>query len=132
MTAIGLLNEKSLHAALKHWYAKPGDLLEFALEGYVVDILRGNHVIEIQTGSFSSIKRKMRDLSCRYRVTGPRTLDSGGSRYAPRRYDATEVAKASGCQSTIRGTRELSRPLEMPELFHRGRFDSRRTVAPLQ
>ncbi|HEX2521314.1 MAG TPA: hypothetical protein VHP35_04250 [Terriglobia bacterium] len=69
MTAIGLLNEKSLHSALKHWYAKPGDLLEFALDGYVVDILRGNHVIEIQTGSFSSIKRKMRDLSCRYRVT---------------------------------------------------------------
>jgi hypothetical protein len=69
VTAIGLLNEKSLHSALKHWYAKPGDLLEFALDGYVVDILRGNHVIEIQTGSFSSIKRKMRDLSCRYRVT---------------------------------------------------------------
>jgi hypothetical protein len=137
VTAIGLLNEKSLHSALKHWYAKPGDLLEFALDGYVVDILRGNHVIEIQTGSFSSIKRKMRDLSCRYRVTliypvaherwileVPGTLQ--GSDHA------TEVAKASGCKSTIRGTRELSRPLEMPELFHRGRFDSRRTVAPLQ
>ena len=69
MTAIGLLNEKSLHSALKHWYAKSGDLLEFALDGYIVDILRGDHVIEIQTGNFSSIKRKMRDLSCRYRVT---------------------------------------------------------------
>ena len=69
MTTIGLLNEKSLHSALKHWYAMPGDQLEFPLDGYIVDILRGNHVIEIQTGSFSSIKRKMRDLSCRYRVT---------------------------------------------------------------
>ena len=69
MTAIGLLNEKSLHSALKYWYAKPGDLLESALDGYVVDILRGDHVIEIQTGNFSSIKRKMRDLSGRYRVT---------------------------------------------------------------
>src|SRR4030095_9832111 len=28
-----------------------------------------DHVIEIQTGNFASIKRKMRDLSCRYRVT---------------------------------------------------------------
>ena len=69
MTAIGLLNEKSLHSALKHWYARPGDLLEVPLDGYIVDILRGDHVIEIQTGNFSSIKRKMRDLSCRYRVT---------------------------------------------------------------
>ena len=69
MTAIGLLNEKSLHSALKHWYARPGDLLEFPLDGYIVDILRGDHVIEIQTGNFASIKRKVRDLSCRYRVT---------------------------------------------------------------
>ena len=50
MTAIGLLNEKSLHSALKHWYAKPGDLLEFALDGYVVDILRGNHVVLPSSG----------------------------------------------------------------------------------
>jgi len=66
---IGLVNEKSLHSALKQWYARPGDLLEFPLDGYIVDILRGNQVIEIQTGNFASIKRKMRDLSCRYRVT---------------------------------------------------------------
>ena len=69
MTAIGLLNEKSLHSALKHWYARPGDLLEFRLDGYVVDILRRDHIIEIQTGNFASIKRKMRDLSSRHRVT---------------------------------------------------------------
>ena len=69
MTAIGLLNEKSLHSALKDWYARPGDLLEFPLDGYIVDILRGNQVIEIQTGNFASIKRKGRDLSCRHRVT---------------------------------------------------------------
>jgi hypothetical protein len=69
VTAIGLLNEKSLHSVLKHWYARPGDLLEFPLDGYIVDILRGNQVIEIQTGNFASIKRKVRDLSCRHRVT---------------------------------------------------------------
>ena len=66
MTAIGLFNEKSLHSALKHWYARPGDLLEFPLDGYIVDILRGNQVIEIQ---IASIKRKVRDLSCHHRVT---------------------------------------------------------------
>jgi hypothetical protein len=69
VTAIGLLNEKSLHSALKHWYARPGDLLECPLDGYVVDILRGDQVIEIQTRNFASIRRKMRDLSCRHRVT---------------------------------------------------------------
>ena len=69
MTTIGLLNEHPLHAALKHWYARPGDVLEAALDGYIVDLLRGKHVIEIQTGGFASIRRKMRTLSRHYRVT---------------------------------------------------------------
>src|ERR671936_2495813 len=69
MTTIGLLNEQPLHAALKHWYARPGDVLEAALDGYIIDLLRGNHVIEIQTGSFASIRRKIRALSRHYRVT---------------------------------------------------------------
>jgi hypothetical protein len=55
VTAIGLLNEKSLHSALKHWYARPGDRLESPLDGYVVDILRGDHVIEIQTRNFARL-----------------------------------------------------------------------------
>src|SRR5256885_11235532 len=69
MTTIGLLNEHPLHAALKHWYARPGDRLEATLDGYIVDILHGNHVIEIQTGSFAAIRRKVRTLSRHYRVT---------------------------------------------------------------
>jgi hypothetical protein len=69
MTTIGLLNEQPLHAALKRWYARPGDVLEAALDGYVVDLLRSNHVIEIQTGNFAAIRRKMRTLSRHYSVT---------------------------------------------------------------
>jgi len=69
MTTIGLLNEQPLHAALKRWYARPGDVLEAALDGYIVDLLRGNHIVEIQTSSFASIRRKMRTLSQHYRVT---------------------------------------------------------------
>ena len=69
MTTIGLLNEQPLHAALKRWYARPGDALEAELDGYIVDLRRGNHIIEIQTGSFASIRRKMRTLSRHYRVT---------------------------------------------------------------
>jgi hypothetical protein len=32
--------EKSLHAALKAWYTRPGDQLETRVSGYVIDIIR--------------------------------------------------------------------------------------------
>ncbi len=56
---IGTLGEKSLHASLKSWYAQPGDLLETRVAGYVIDIVRGDILIEIQTGNFSALKRKL-------------------------------------------------------------------------
>lgn len=59
---IGTLNEKPLHAALKQCYAKPGDRLEVAVDNYVIDIVRGDLLIEIQTRSFSAIKRKLTRL----------------------------------------------------------------------
>ncbi len=61
-SSIGLLNEKSLHAQLKLWYAEPGDRFEVPVDGYVVDIVRGDLLIEIQTGSFSAIRHKLRSL----------------------------------------------------------------------
>lgn len=65
---IGSLNEKPLHAALKAWYAKAGDEIEVKIDGYFIDIVRGDLLIEIQTGSFSSIKRKLIDLVTRHPV----------------------------------------------------------------
>jgi hypothetical protein len=62
MPGIGLLNEKALHASLKQWYARPGDRFEVAVSGYVIDIVRAELLIEIQTGSFSSIKSKLTNL----------------------------------------------------------------------
>ncbi len=59
---IGLLGEKSLHAALKEHYAQAGDLLEAPVAGYVIDIVRGDLLIEIQTGNFSALKRKLARL----------------------------------------------------------------------
>lgn len=59
---IGTYQEKSLHAALKDWYAEPGDRTEQPVDGYVVDIVRGNELIEIQTRNFSAIKRKLATL----------------------------------------------------------------------
>jgi hypothetical protein len=59
---IGTLNEKPLHAALKAWYAEEGDLFEVPVDGFVADILRSGLVIEIQTGSASSLRRKLAQL----------------------------------------------------------------------
>ena len=66
--AIGTLNEGPIHAALKASYAEPGDVLEASVDGYVVDILRGDLIVEIQTAGFSAIARKLRDLVARHRV----------------------------------------------------------------
>ena len=37
---IGTLGERSLHSALKEWYALPGDQLEEEVDGFHIDIVR--------------------------------------------------------------------------------------------
>ena len=56
---IGRLNEKRLHSALKEWYAEPGDRIEVPMDGYVIDIVRGDLLVEIQTRNFPAIKPKL-------------------------------------------------------------------------
>src|SRR5919112_1615330 len=68
MSGIGLLNEKALHASLKQWYARPHDRFEVPVDGFVIDIVRDDLLIEIQTGNFSSIKSKLTALARRHRV----------------------------------------------------------------
>src|SRR5687767_14919289 len=68
MPGIGLLNEKALHASLKQWYARPGDRLEVPVDGFVIDIVRDDLLIEIQTSNFSSIKSKLNNLARSHRV----------------------------------------------------------------
>ena len=60
---IGTLNEKPLHAALKKWYAQPDDQFEVSLDGFIIDILRGDLLVEIQTRNFTAIKRKISELT---------------------------------------------------------------------
>jgi hypothetical protein len=62
MSGIGLLNERPLHASLKQWYAQPGDRFEVAVGGFVIDIVRDDLLIEIQTGNFASIRAKLANL----------------------------------------------------------------------
>ena len=59
MTGIGTLRETDLHAALKRLYAEPGDVLEARVDGYVIDLLRGELAIEFQTHNFHAIRRKL-------------------------------------------------------------------------
>ena len=59
---INTLNEKSLHAALKQWYAQPGDPFEVKLDGYFIDLIHGDLLVEIQTGSFHPLKKKLHKL----------------------------------------------------------------------
>ena len=68
MSGIGLLNEKPLHASLKEWYAQPGDRFEVAVEGFVVDVVRDDLLLEIQTGNFASIKSKLTNLARSHQI----------------------------------------------------------------
>lgn len=65
---IGTLNEKALHAALKQALAEPGDRFEVPLDGYVIDIVRGTQLIEIQTAGVAPLKRKLRRLAQQHPV----------------------------------------------------------------
>jgi hypothetical protein len=65
---ISTLNEKPLHEALKQWYAKSGDKLEVSVDGFIIDIVRGGLLIEIQTQNFSAIRRKLEKLTVQHPV----------------------------------------------------------------
>ena len=62
MSGIGLLNEKPLHTSLKEWYARSGDQFEVAVDGFVIDIVQDDLLLEIQTCNFASIKPKLFSL----------------------------------------------------------------------
>jgi hypothetical protein len=65
---IGTLNEHSLHADLIQHLARAGDQLEADVGGYLADILRGDKIIEVQTRSLSSLKKKIGAFSENYLV----------------------------------------------------------------
>jgi len=61
--------EQSLHNQLKEHYARPGDVVEGRVSGYVADIVRGDSLIEIQTGNFQGeFRKKIRRLLRDHRV----------------------------------------------------------------
>lgn len=60
--SIGTLAEKSLHADLKTWLSQPGDQFEVKLGRFVIDIVRGEQLIEIQTRHLYAMKSKLARL----------------------------------------------------------------------
>ena len=67
-TGLSTYREGSLHASLKAIYAGPGHRVEESVDGYVIDVVRDDELVEIQTASFSSAARKLRRLVEDHRI----------------------------------------------------------------
>jgi hypothetical protein len=119
--AIGTLNEGALHAQLKDWYRRRGDRLEQVVDGFVVDLIRGNLLVEIQTGGFAPLRRKLELLTGQHRVrlVAPVPL----VRTIIRLSDEGELMSAR--RSPRRGRIEdiFSRLVSIPSLLCRPRFE---------
>ena len=54
------MQESSLHAALKDFYTRSEqDAQEVSVDGYLIDVVSGELLIEVQTGNFSALKEKL-------------------------------------------------------------------------
>ncbi len=62
------MNEHSLHSEIKRFYSLTGDQFEVKLGNYIVDILRDELVIEVQTKNFSALKEKLQMLIRTHKV----------------------------------------------------------------
>ena len=59
---IGTLQERSLHASLKDLYKDENTNTEVSVDGFVVDVVKDDLLIEIQTRNFTAIRDKLRSL----------------------------------------------------------------------
>lgn len=118
---IGILAERSLHAALKKWYARPGDLTEVPLEGFHIDLVRGDLLIEIQTRNFYALRRKLPKLleTHRLRLVHPIAVDKWLVRVA-----ADGVTELSRRRSPKHGTFEdiFDELVHVPDLLRHPNF----------
>jgi hypothetical protein len=105
VTAIGVMSEGPLHAAVKALLAEPGDRLEVPVDRFVVDLVRADgELVEVQTGGFGGLGKKLDALldEHRIRVVHPvaaerriiRVDENGeviGARRSPKRESAVAV-----------------------------------------
>jgi hypothetical protein len=118
---IGTLNEKPLHASLKDWYARKGDRFEVRVDGYFVDIVRGKLLIEIQTGTFAAIRRKLEKLLENHRVR--LVYPIAGEKYI-RKLPRNRRSKETRRKSPKRGSIEdvFEQLVSIPKLLANPRF----------
>jgi hypothetical protein len=92
--SIGTLNERSIHAFLKHHFEPNSDSQEIKIGGFVADIVGENGIIEIQSGSFGYLKKKLKaflvagHVTVVYPVIAENTIiniDSGRKYKSPRK-----------------------------------------------
>ena len=121
LPGIGTLREGALHAQLKEWYRRPGDELEKRIAGSIVDIVRGELLIEIQTGDFAPLRRKL-DLLTRehpVRVLAPIALE----RRIVRLSSEGEILSARRSPRHGRVEDIFSRLVSIPELLCRPQLE---------
>ena len=118
---IGTLNEGSLHRQLKEWYRRPGDELEVPVGGYVIDLVRGTTLVEVQTAGFAPLRRKLPRLLDDHdvRLVAPIPLTRRIVRLSP----GGEILSAR--RSPKRGRIEdvFGRLVSIPELLAHPRFE---------
>lgn len=66
---IGTMGEKLLHATLKNYFSGEEDLQEQKIGRYIADISGPDGVVEIQTGSYAALKKKLPALLKEHPVT---------------------------------------------------------------
>jgi hypothetical protein len=62
------MSESKLHASIKDLYSKQGGQKEVLIDGYLIDVVLNERLIEIQTHNFSALKIKLRHLLKDYKV----------------------------------------------------------------
>lgn len=85
---LNLYAERSLHAQLKQWLAEPGDRLEVAIGGKVVDLVRSDgELVEVQTGNLCKLAPKVLALAAsgrKVRVVHPIAAETTIRRLDPK------------------------------------------------
>ncbi len=66
---IGTLAEKTMHNVLKNYYSAGEDYQEIPINEFVADIYMDGHIVEIQTGNFNKLRRKLDSFLPEYKVT---------------------------------------------------------------
>ena len=103
---IGTLKEKTLHAVLKAYIEPDTSRHEQKVDGFVVDILEDDGIVEIQTRNFYGMKKKLGRLLDSHKITivypipnekqiswlDPKSGEITGSRKSPKKPHPQEMA----------------------------------------